>query len=97
VLASSTIAAAAADTIVTYEFVGASANFSFPGPVTATADITGTFVVDDTTQTITSVNINVSGLPAFLIPNWNTNYANVRRKRGFFFYQHASAIHSDER
>jgi hypothetical protein len=62
--------------MVTYKFVDASANFSFPGPVTATADITGTFVLDSTTQTITSVDINLSGLPSFLT-GWNSNYATV--------------------
>jgi hypothetical protein len=76
VLASSTITAAA-DMMVTYKFVNATATFSFPGPVTATADITGKFVLDSTTQTITGVDINLSGLPSFLTPNWNTNYATV--------------------
>jgi len=59
-----------AGTLVTYEFVDATANFSFPFPnntlYPATVDIAGSFVVDPVAQNVVSVDIWLSGLPEVL-------------------------------
>jgi len=72
ILASSSVSKA---TLITYEFVDATANFIF-GSDPVTVNMAGTFVVDSDAQSVISIDVTLSGFPSYL-SSWNAHYPTI--------------------